>query len=99
MKRYLITIDIDTTKKENPSPLYDEVEKFLESSFAKYCKPLKNVYLIATNNSSVSTSSIRENIKTILTYDDLVFVCELNGNYASWNYTSINEEINAFFKD
>lgn len=99
MKRYIVSIDLDTTNKENVNSFYDKIEAYLKESFTKYCKPLDNIYLVGTNSKEQTAASIKDGLKAILMYKDFIFVSEISGTFASWNYNSKNEEIKLFFKD
>ena len=83
MNKYAISFDLVTSENENRQEDYDNAEKYLQSLGYYYCKPLHNVYLIATNK--FSNTEIRDYLKSIFRKEDNILVVDLNGAWASYN--------------
>lgn len=89
MNTCLVTFDLNDVDEKKTSELYSKAEEFLKS-FSDFCKPTKNVYLVKT---SKDYALIRDNLKNIIGDNSCILVVGLDGNYASYNYTAINEKI------
>ena len=92
MSYYLVSFDLDSS--EDRTSTYTIIEKSL-GSIGISCKPLNNVYLVATDN--FSSVQIRETILPLLKPADNLLVVKLTGEYASYNRVYKNNEIKELF--
>lgn len=76
MTVYCVTYDLNS-----PGQKYKEVSDYLKQ-FA-YCKHLESFWLIDT---SKTAAQIRDDLKSKVDANDMVFVARLQGSWASWNY-------------
>lgn len=97
MNLIIVSFDLDTKDKEFSSSIYHRIEEKLTQLFGGFVKPIDNTYIVR-NISNFACTHIREELKIILSVNDTIFVAGLDGNYASWNYPSINEKLSNIFK-
>lgn len=96
MNIFIVSFDLSSSNGNNGNSDYQLIDNFLKNSFSYCVKPLYNVYLVVSKQ--YSAVSIREKIKLIASSIDAIFVAKLEGEYASWNYTDTNKEIEHVFK-
>lgn len=89
---YVVTFDLNCEDKDD---FYNKVEEYLRT-FPLFAKPTKNVYLVG--GADCQSFKIKEDLKKIFKEQCIVLVAELKGDYSSYNYTQINEELRNFFK-
>ena len=88
MEKYLVSFDLDSSSNKYNQE-YLSIEKAL-MSFGVCFKVLNNVYLISTDNNCVNIRSAILNCSGAV---NSILVVQLNGVYASYNYSNINEKI------
>jgi hypothetical protein len=90
IKRYIVTFDL--TSDDNS--LYASVEDYLRK-YSLFAKPTKNVYLVGGDN--IDSESIKNDLKTILKNETVIFVALLGKSYSSFNYVNINNDLKKYF--
>lgn len=88
MGKYLVSFDLDSTSSKYTQD-YLSIEETLKK-FGFCFKALNNVYLVATDKSCVD---IRSAILDCSSTVNSILIVQLNGVYASYNYSNINEKI------
>ena len=72
----LVTYDLQKVEQN-----YHRIHDYLKSF--SFCKQLEWVWLLDTTE---SVSNIRDRLKQLVNHDDIVFVAQLERNWASVNY-------------
>lgn len=86
---HLITYDLNKPTKDYNS-LYDAIKKL-----GSWCHPLNNIWFV---NSSQSTNSIRDSLKTVIDNNDELFVLEVKTpTAASWY--NLNNDVSQWLKN
>ena len=93
MRKYLISFDLNN--KLDRTNDYKKIDDLLYG-LGSVCKPLSNVYLLASDD--VVSSEIRNKLMDFLSVYDKVIVLKLEGPYASFNFRQINSEISEIMK-
>ncbi|HVW64134.1 MAG TPA: SinR family protein [Nitrosospira sp.] len=73
MAVYLVTYDLKAPGR-NYQPVYDYLKRFI------YCKKLESVWLVQT---SLSASTIRDNLERLIDANDVIFVVQITAS-ADW---------------
>ena len=92
-QKYIVSFDLDTTKGDRQDT-YKKVDEYL-SSFSLHCKPLDNVYLVG--GTFLDSLSILNKLRTILSPNDTILICSIDGEYQTFNYKPINDKVSRFF--
>ena len=90
MKKYAISFDLETSENDKRQDSYNKAEEYLQS-FEYYVKPLDNLYLIATSESS--SIEIRDYLESIFRKNDCILVLGLDGDRAGYNSIENNKMI------
>lgn len=76
MSTLMVTYDLKQPGR-NYQPVYDYLKRYM------YCKGIESVWLLDTN---VSTAKVRDDLKSLTDTNDIIFVCKLTQDWASYNF-------------